>query len=328
MRRLSGPLAAVTSAAAVSATCAICSSSARACSVARSRQCGTSGIRRRIVGETRTDASHAELRSGSPMIEPRIARQLDGAPSHPDETFPYVVFCAPPGGNPDYTGAVQRAAKRARAREGDGDGDGGTFIFTSSGGVYADPPVAAPRSAASASEPVVLRERSPTATVGQSDRIAGLLAAEQAAMEAGGTVVRLAGLYTLHRGAHSYWLRHGKAGGPADGLINLVSYDDAARAVLAALERRVRGEVLLVADGSPMTRREICESARKSRLYAGYPMPTFLQDAGARPPPKRYDNAYTRKVLGNWRVIYPSFDAFMERVAEQERQEPEQQLAV
>lgn len=50
-----------------------------------------------------------------------------------------------------------------------------------------------------------------------------MLAAEEAA--AAGTVVRLAGLYDLERGPHSYWLKVGTVKGAPEGLINLVHYD-------------------------------------------------------------------------------------------------------
>ena len=66
-----------------------------------------------------------------------------------------------------------------------------------------------------------------------------LLAAEEAVIQRGGRVVRLAGLYTESRGPHSYWMRKSIANetidGSANGLINMLHYEDAAGAIIAAM---------------------------------------------------------------------------------------------
>lgn len=48
------------------------------------------------------------------------------------KTFDNVVFCAPPSGFDDYPGAVEHAASTLWS----GLENGGTFVFTSSGGMY------------------------------------------------------------------------------------------------------------------------------------------------------------------------------------------------
>jgi hypothetical protein len=47
-------------------------------------------------------------------------------------------------------------------------------------------------------------------------------------------VVRLAGLYTLDRGPHTFWLKNGTCTSNADGLVNTLHYEDAARVAIAA----------------------------------------------------------------------------------------------
>lgn len=48
------------------------------------------------------------------------------------KTFDNVIFCAPPSGFEDYPGAVEYAASELWS----GIESGGTFVFTSSGGMY------------------------------------------------------------------------------------------------------------------------------------------------------------------------------------------------
>lgn len=101
--------------------------------------------------------------------------------------------------------------------------------------------------------------------VSDSARAKKLLECERAVLQEGGTVVRLAGLYTLERGAHNYWCKVGSVEGRADGLIGLVSYEDAAGSVVAVLSAdraKVAGEIFLICDGKEQTRKDICEVSR------------------------------------------------------------------
>jgi nucleoside-diphosphate-sugar epimerase len=142
--------------------------------------------------------------------------------------------------------------------------------------------------------------------------VARLAAAEEASLTNGGCVLRLAGLYTLERGAHNYWMTSGKdVAGRADGIINLLHYDDAAGACMAALKagKVVRGKVFLISDGNPLTRQGICESAKKACMYKNSSIPKFLgKDSDSKG--KVYDGSYSNSVL-QWSPKYPSFDEFM-----------------
>lgn len=69
-----------------------------------------------------------------------------------------------------------------------------------------------------------------------------LHAAEEAVLSKGGNVIRLAGLYTISRGPHEYWLRRVARGGgviqgSGDSMINLLHYEDAASAVISLMHR-------------------------------------------------------------------------------------------
>jgi nucleoside-diphosphate-sugar epimerase len=158
----------------------------------------------------------------------------------------------------------------------------------------------------------IIWEFSPTGDA-SNPRIARLLDAETAALGKGGCVLRLAGLYDLQRGAHNYWLTKVTteiAGGP-DGVINLLHYEDAAAACLAALlaeKSVVAKQVFLLSDGNPMSRRDICEAALQASVYRGLPMPPFGRSDGNKI--KLYDGSWSNAQL-QWTPKYESFEMFM-----------------
>jgi len=157
---------------------------------------------------SRSKNRHDELRADG--AEPRTLEEAAlSAEKHPN-----VVFCAAPGGNDDYPAAVRRALGLWK-------GAPGRFVFTSSGGIYAE------------QDGGVVDESS---LVADGPRAKKLVDCEKLVLEGGGTVLRLAGLYSLERGAHNYWLSQEKVDGRPDGLIGLVSYEDSAGAALAALK--------------------------------------------------------------------------------------------
>ncbi|CAM9984036.1 unnamed protein product, partial [Phaeothamnion confervicola] len=165
--------------------------------------------RAKVFGETRSEARHEELQVAG--ITPTLRAARSGA-----EKFPNVVFCAAPSGNLDYAGEVAAAAHDLW----DGTGN---LVFTSSGGIYQETDGSAPTT-----------EDSP---VSDSPRATKLLDSEAACRRAGGCVIRLAGLYSLERGPHSFWLARGEVAALPDGVVNLLSYADAAAAVAAAAAR-------------------------------------------------------------------------------------------
>ncbi len=158
----------------------------------------------------------------------------------------------------------------------------------------------------------------PTSTSPRSQR---LIDAETNVISSGGCVLRLAGLYTLERGAHNYWIEKNNGGqikGSKDGIINLLHYDDAAGSCVAALQTfekdeggngEIRGKVFLISDGQPTTRCGICESALQSKRYGGMKMPTFCEDVDTGRG-KIYDGSWSNQFL-SWQPTYPSFDDFM-----------------
>lgn len=234
--------------------------------------------------------------------------------------FRDVVFCAPPSGFEDYSTAVDDAATRLwtgihRSSGGEENEAVGSFVFTSSGAVY------------EGIDGETVDELSPTVSDPNSNpRAYRMVQAENAAIQHGGCALRLAGLYTLERGAHNYWLdtsggaaKGRKTLGRGDGIVNLLHYDDAASAILAALKvgpNLNSGRRFLISDGNFTTRRGICKSAMKhSRFLECTTMPPFLDAEKdgideAVPRGKVYDGRKSNEALG-WKPTYTSFDEFM-----------------
>lgn len=126
-------------------------------------------------------------------------------------------------------------------------------------------------------------------------------------------------------------------------MINLISYDDAAAAVVAALDAgiaqgkkgeeeeeegapEVKGKVFLAAENEPTTRETICRAALGHPLYSRRKMPIFQQDLSPVDPTeaaaaaagvkvnrakKVYDSSATRKMLG-WEPKYSGIEEYFE----------------
>ena len=249
----------------------------------------------RIIGETASTASHAELERLGATPATRAAR---GTPAK----CANVLFCAPPSayGDEEYAAEVTEAARSCW------DGSG-AFLMASSGGVFAEDAGG------------VVDEAGATL---DTPRARKLLGAERAALAAGGAVVRLAGLYTRDRGAHGYWYKQGEVRAAGDGsLLNFLHYDDAAAFAARALEARVADEVLLAADGSPRTRAGCVDAVARHPLFRDRARPTFV--AGDAPPRhgpagggRVYDCARSAARVGGWAPAWPSLDAFFAADAE------------
>jgi nucleoside-diphosphate-sugar epimerase len=98
----------------------------------------------------------------------------------------------------------------------------------------------------------------------------------------------------------------------ADGLVNMLHYEDAAAATLAvALSTGFSKQVFVACDNEVTTREEICESAVASGLFPNSPVPTFAAESGA--PGKICDCSVTRSLL-DWQPKYTSFRVFMRRL--------------
>lgn len=244
-----------------------------------------------IVGETTTERNHQHLDSiGVIPIKSsqRSAGDLQSANN--------LVISIPPSSCPDYAGAVSEAIKYWV-----GPQYGGSLVFTSSVGVYGD------------YSGRVVDEFSPLDS--ESPRSKTLIAAEEAVLAKGGNILRLGGLYHDHRGPHTYWLQAAREGkvieSNADGLVNLIHYDDAADLIVTILSSHLQQTVLMGVDGTPTTKQEICQFALQSNLFAnGTPIPQFRFETGSRG--KVCDASYSKKLL-SWQPKFPSFRQCMLR---------------
>ncbi|CAI5535438.1 unnamed protein product [Closterium sp. Naga37s-1] len=236
----------------------------------------------KVYGQTRSDTRHEQLRSMGvfPILRDVSNDAITGG-------VPFVIFCAPPGGSQDYEGDVRAAAALWNGT--------GAFLFTSSSAVYA------------VSDNSFCPEGAPTVPLGASPRVDVLLKAEGAALQAGGNVVRLAGLYTLERGAHTYWLRQGTVDQRPDHILNLISYEDAASLSATILAARSRGQIFMGCDNHPLSRQELMDLTVRSGRFEG----EFKGFTGTEGPlGKRMCNDATRAALG-WEPTHKSFAHFL-----------------
>uniref|UniRef100_A0A7S2SE39 NAD-dependent epimerase/dehydratase domain-containing protein n=1 Tax=Eucampia antarctica TaxID=49252 RepID=A0A7S2SE39_9STRA len=249
---------------------------------------------RLVTGITKTSNRHDGIREQIPSERFSVKTYDEIAGTK----FRDVIFCAPPSGSEDYPGAIKDAIQNLW----DGPSGGGHFVFTSSGGIYGI-----------GNDGAMVTEDTPVADPEKNPRVAKLVEAERICKEGGGCVLRLAGLYNLERGAHNYWLESGNdVKGREDGFINLLHYDDAAGACVAALKvdpSSVAGKAFLISDGNPTSRKGICESARKAAMYSEKAMPKFLGES-TDPKGKIYDGTKSNAAL-KWNPRYSSFDKFM-----------------
>ncbi|KAL7536657.1 hypothetical protein ACHAXR_007314 [Thalassiosira sp. AJA248-18] len=269
---------------------------------------------RTIIGITKSTGRHAAIREqvlGSSDDDDNVDGRFslmtmeDVLSQYNGHSFKDVVFCAPPSGFDDYPAAVKEAATQlwSGSSSDSNNSGGGSFIFTSSGGVY------------EGADGETVNESSPTLDPTTNPRTGRIIRAEREAIASGGCALRLAGLYTLERGAHNYWLEKCQETGiqgREDGIVNLLCYDDAASACLAALRVGpgvTSKQTYLISDGNPTTRRGICESALKNERYAKFDMPSFVGGADG-PKGKVYDGTKSNEAL-QWKPTYASFDEFM-----------------
>ncbi|KAB2009702.1 hypothetical protein ES319_D10G185500v1 [Gossypium barbadense] len=232
-----------------------------------------------IYGQTVTTDHHNELISLG--INPFLKE------TKTDQKFPYVIFCAPPSKTPDYAGDIRLAALSWNGE--------GSFVFTSSSAPY------------DCNDNGPCDEDTPTVPIGRSPRTDALLKAEKVVLEFDGCVVRLAGLYKMDRGAHSYWLHKGTVDARPDHILNLIHYEDAASLSVTILKKKLRGRIFLGCDNHPLSRQEVMDLVDKSgkfdKKFQGF---TGTSD----PLGKKLNNSNTRKELG-WEPKYPSFAHFL-----------------
>uniref|UniRef100_A0A0E0C1Z2 NAD-dependent epimerase/dehydratase domain-containing protein n=2 Tax=Oryza meridionalis TaxID=40149 RepID=A0A0E0C1Z2_9ORYZ len=198
----------------------------------------------KIFGHTATTDHHSEL------TQLGIIPSLKGPAV---QKVPYVIFCAPPYRTDDYPGDLRVAASNWNGQ--------GSFLFTSSTAVY------------DCSDNGLCSEDSPCVPIGRSPRTDVLLKAENAVLEAGGSVLRL----------------------------------DAATLAIAIMERRLRARVFVGCDNQPLSRQEIIDLVNRSGKF-DTKFQGFTGTDG--PLGKRMDNSKTRAEIG-WQPKYPSFTEFL-----------------
>lgn len=96
----------------------------------------------------------------------------------------------------------------------------GNLLFTSSTVVYGD-----------ADNTVTETFRTDT----RSARSTKMLTAESETLARDGSIIRLAGLYTADRGPHTFWVKSGEVDSNADGMVNMIHYEDAGSVAVEAL---------------------------------------------------------------------------------------------
>uniref|UniRef100_A0A0E0JIV4 NAD-dependent epimerase/dehydratase domain-containing protein n=1 Tax=Oryza punctata TaxID=4537 RepID=A0A0E0JIV4_ORYPU len=198
----------------------------------------------KIYGHTATTDHHSEL------TQLGIIPSLKGPAV---QKVPYVIFCAPPYRTDDYTGDLRVAASNWNGE--------GSFLFTSSTAVY------------DCSDNGLCSEDSPCAPIGRSPRTDVLLKAENAVLEAGGSVLRL----------------------------------DAASLAIAIMKRRLRARVFVGCDNQPLSRQEIMDLVNRSGKF-DTKFQGFTGTDG--PLGKRMENSKTRAEIG-WQPKYASFTEFL-----------------
>jgi nucleoside-diphosphate-sugar epimerase len=218
---------------------------------------------------------------GSPSSLPSLPRDLDA-----------VAYLASPDGFNDE--AYRRAYVDGLRHLLAAIGRPARLVFSSSTAVY-------PQQDGS-----WVDESSPTGGEGFSAR--RLLEGEAVAREAGGVVLRLAGIYGPGRTHLLERVRSGQATCAADRVewTNRMHADDAAAALRRLLEREEVEPTYVGVDDEPAPRREVLEWLAR-RL--GAPPPRLVpaaQRRGVRPPTsKRCRNALLRAT--GWRPDYPSW---------------------
>lgn len=246
-----------------------------------------------VIAETKSDASHATLTSEIAGVFPRTRDARDD--ENDFRCARNVLVCIPPSSAFNNEVYEQELYQAFRLWAGPTYGN---FVFTSSTAVYGD----------SFGNTVNEGFRVDSRT----KRSASMISAEEAVSDRGGTIVRLAGLYSADRGPHTFWLKRGSVEADPDGLVNMLHYEDAASVCLAAIRSSLRGQVYLASDDRPMSRQQICEAALVSGRFPDATMPTFVPQNSGRA--KQTDCSWTRDTL-NWAPKYASLPTFMYSLA-------------
>jgi hypothetical protein len=222
-----------------------------------------------VVAETRTTEKHADLRNSG--FTPRLRSE-----STSNLSAENVVFAVPPSNCESLESEVQRALSFWSRN--------GTFLLISSTGVYEE------------ENGGQVTESSP---LSQSPRAKSLRLSETIALENGGTVLRLAGLYSHERGPHIAYQKKDSLHARPDGIVNLIHDDDAAELAALILTKRARKMTFLGCDNHPLTRKQILEATFRSNSET-----FFSTNEGFLG--KKCQNHFTRKFL-RWTPQWKNF---------------------
>jgi nucleoside-diphosphate-sugar epimerase len=215
-----------------------------------------------------------------------------------------LIHCASSGrGGPDayrrvYVEGLKNLIAATSARK---------LLFTSSTSVYAQ------------SDGSLVTEADPAAPVVETGKY--LLEAEKVALDAGGCVLRLAGIYGPGRSVLLRKYQEGTAvlenGGGR--WINQIHRDDAAAALVHAAEHDLSG-IYNVADDSPATQKEVygwIAEAMKGDLPPGGPAPLTRKRGITN---KRVSNTKLR--MTGWTPSFPSYRDALLQIKATGREEP------
>jgi len=224
----------------------------------------------KVTAETLSDRTHAWFSQRGIEV-----RQRNGV----SDTFDCVLFCVPPSASAlAYRDEAQRALGRWNRR--------GRFVFTSSTAVFAE------------AEGGEVREDSPTA---EGERAERLLQVETEVSGAGGSVVRLAGLYDGESGPQLSYRRLVESPLRGDAWINLIHYDDAAGLVGKVLQSPLAPRIYLGCDDVPIKRETIAQLG---------PPPHCIFRGSDGPLGRKCNNTETRSAL-DWEPRWRSLADFV-----------------
>ena len=242
-----------------------------------------------VIGLTNTNNNHAHLKSLG--IDPFVKSEATSAKS------PNILFSAPPSGSQDYVSEVKDAINRW-----DGSGSG-SFVFTSSMSVCSTDDGS-----------LVNDDHCPLVPMGKSPSTDKMLQAEECVLAAGGSVLRLVGLYHATRGAHTYFLKVKEVPRWGGYTVNLIHYEDAARMAQSILQLgpASRGQVFIGTDNHPTRFDDMMKACCESGVASLQGQVTWtVKEEDSPSKGKLVHNNKTREKLRGWKNKYESFASFM-----------------
>lgn len=239
-----------------------------------------------VYAVTRSLQRHPDLKAKgfTPLLSPLVLPMSSSINS--EDIFPKsdnLVIAIPPSN--DYLMLIQGALKNWQRR--------GPVVFISSTSVYSE------------DQNGEVIETSPT----QSNTF--LTNVEELVVQAGGMIVRLAGLYDEFRGPHLHYMKVMNTVSSSEGYLNLIHTDDAADLVVQCLLFGKPGACYLGCDEAPILRKDFINLLfQKVKPKEN----TSFEFQGVGPNGKRCNGKWTQQAL-QWKPIYSSFKQWWEQSA-------------